>query len=174
MSGNFAQLPVHVAGNGALVALALEEAADAARDYLRSSKSAATRRAYAADARHFQSWCDRHGLEALPAAPETVCAYLAAMARSGLKASSISRRAAAIRFLHRAADLEPPTNSEAVKATLQGIRRSLGTAPVRKAPVTAEVVGMMLEALPEGLKGLRDRALLLLGFAGALRRQANV
>ena len=62
------------------------------------------------------------------------------------------------------ADLEPPTNSECVRATLRGIRRTVGAAPVRKAPALAEM----------SLKGLRDRALILLGFAGAFRRSELV
>src|SRR4029078_12537558 len=64
---------------------------------------------------------------------------------------------------------EPPTNSEAVKATLRGIRRSPRTAKVRKTPLLAETTRIMAEAAPTNLKGLRDRALLLLGFAGAFR-----
>src|SRR5262245_66178901 len=65
------------------------------------------------------------------------------------------------------AGYEPPTSSEAIKAVLAGIRRSIGTALTRKAPVTAETVRAIM---PSDLGGLRDRALLLVGFAGALRR----
>src|SRR5262245_36355620 len=67
----------------------------------------------------------------------------------------------------RMAGYEPPTSSEAIKAVLAGIRRSIGTALTRKAPATAETVRAIM---PSDLGGLRDRALLLLGFAGALRR----
>jgi len=77
--------------------------------------------------------------------------------------------------MHRVAGLEPPTNSEAIKAVLAGIRRSLGVAPVRKAPATAEALEAMLAVTPaDSLRGIRDRALLLLGFAGALRRSELV
>jgi site-specific recombinase XerD len=69
---------------------------------------------------------------------------------------------------------EPPTNSEAVRATLRGIRRSTGTARVRKTPILAETARAMAQAAPVGLKGFRDRALLLLGFAGAFRRSELV
>jgi integrase len=70
---------------------------------------------------------------------------------------------------------EPPTDSEAVKAVLAGIRRISGTAPTRKAPATAEALGAMLDCIEgESVKGKRDRALLLLGFAGALRRSELV
>jgi integrase len=69
---------------------------------------------------------------------------------------------------------EPPTNSEAIKAVLFGIKRSIGTAVTRKAPATAEAIRAMLEEMPTDIRGLRDRALLLLGFAGALRRSELV
>jgi integrase len=66
----------------------------------------------------------------------------------------------------------PPIRS--VRATLRGIRRSIGAAPARKAPVLADTARAMAQAAPAGLKGLRDRALLLLGFAGAFRRSELV
>ena len=76
--------------------------------------------------------------------------------------------------MHRMAGLESPTSSEAIKAVLAGIRRSIGTAATRKAPATAETVRTILAEMPADLRGLRDRALLLLGFAGALRRSELV
>jgi site-specific recombinase XerD len=69
--------------------VSLEEAAG---DYARASKSAATRKAYQADAADFTAWCRSHGLEPLPASVSTVATYLARLAKSGLKASTITRR----------------------------------------------------------------------------------
>jgi site-specific recombinase XerD len=106
--------------------------------------------------------------------PTTVAAFLAAEANRGVKPSTIGRRLAAIRYAHKLAGHEPPTNSEAVKATLRGIRRTAGSAPVRKAPATADKVLAMVDKSSTDLKGLRDRALLLLGFAGAFRRSELV
>jgi site-specific recombinase XerD len=136
--------------------LSLEEAASAAGDFAKASKSQATLKAYQADFRDFSAWCSRHGLEPLPASVAAVAAYLAAIARTGLRASTITRRTAAIRFMHRAAGLEPPTNTEAVKATLAGIRRSIGTAVNRKTEVTAETIRAMIDEIPNDLRGLRD------------------
>jgi integrase len=76
--------------------------------------------------------------------------------------------------MHRMSGIEPPTNNEGIKAVLAGIRRSLGTSVTRKAPATAETVRAIIADIPEDLRGLRDRALLLLGFAGALRRSKLV
>jgi integrase len=152
----------------------LEEASSAAVDFARASKSDATRRAYQADAANFVAWCRQHALEPLPASVETIAAYLASLARSGLKASTITRRCAGIRHMHRMAGFEPPTSSEAIKAVLSGIRRSIGTSATRKAPATADAVRCIIGEMPDDLRGLRDRAILLLGFAGALRRSELV
>lgn len=148
----------------------LEEAAG----YARAEKAAATRRAYKSDFALFRTWCETKRVPTLPAAPETVAAFLAAEADRGTKPSTIGRRLAAIRYAHKLAGHEPPTNSEAVKATLRGIRRTTGSAPVRKAPATADRILAMVGKADANVKGLRDRALLLLGFAGAFRRSELV
>jgi site-specific recombinase XerD len=110
---------------------------------------------------------------ALPAAPETVAAYLAAHAGTS-KASTLGRRVAAIRYAHKLAGLETPTDAEGVKATMRGIRRTFGGARNKKAPAVAAKMRSMVAVAPEGLAGLRDRALLLVGFAGAFRRSELV
>jgi integrase len=115
------------------------------------------------------------GVCSLPAAPQTVAGFLAAEAEAGRKPATIGRRGAAIRYAHKLAGYDdPPTNSEAVKATLRGIRRKKSTAPARKAPAVAETLRDMARAAPDRIKGLRDRALLLLGFGGAFRRSELV
>jgi site-specific recombinase XerD len=147
---------------------------DRAANFARQDKSPATRAAYKSDFATFQTWCNRRGVDSLPAAPETVASFLAAEAETGRKPATVGRRRAAIRYVHKLSGFEPPTNAEAVKATLRGIRRTMGTAPARKAPATAEIARDMARATPERLKGLRDRALLLLGFGGAFRRSELV
>ena len=144
------------------------------RTYLAAEKSQNTRRAYAADWADFTTWCGVAGCAPLPATPIDVARYLAKLADGGLKASTIERRVAAIRSIHKAAGLEPPTNSEGVKAVMRGIRRSIGKRQVKKAPATAEVLRPVIDALPAGLAGIRDRAILLFGFAAALRRSELV
>src|SRR6185312_17535072 len=116
--------------------------------------------------REAETSCLRHGVEPLPASMDTVAAYLAGLAKAGLKASTITRRCAGIRYLHRMAGYDPPTSSEAIKAGLAGIRRTIGTSVNTKAPATAEAIRAILQEMPSDLRGLRDRALLLLGFAG--------
>jgi site-specific recombinase XerD len=162
-----------LADAGALPA-AIEPELEEADCYARAEKAQATRRAYRSDFAQFRSWCEGKRVPALPAAPEAVAAFLAAEATRGAKVATISRRLAAIRYAHKLAGHEPPTNCEAVKATLRGIRRTAGSLPARKAPATADRVLAMAAKAATDLKGLRDRAILLLGFAAAFRRSELV
>jgi integrase len=145
----------------------------AALDLAKAEKAKSTRKAYGTDFRLFKVYCDGKGVSALPASPETVAAYLATEAQNA-KPSTIGRRVAAIRYAHKLANLDTPTDSEGVKATMRGIRRTFGGARNKKAPAVAAKMHSMVATAPEGLAGLRDRALLLLGFAGAFRRSELV
>jgi site-specific recombinase XerD len=144
------------------------------RAYLEASSSDNTRRAYKSDWADFTAWCEGAGESSLPATPISVATYIAQLADRGVKASTIQRRLAAIRAVHVAAGAEPPTNAEGVKATMRGIRRAKGTRPNKKAPATAEILGKLQAVFPDTLTGTRDRALVLLGFAAALRRSELV
>jgi hypothetical protein len=103
-----------------------------ASDFAKASKSKSTQAAYSSDFRIFdQSGCRERGLTALPAMPATVCAFLAQQAGLGKRASTLGRRLAAIGYFHRLANEPSPVGDETIKATLAGIRRSIGAAPVR-------------------------------------------
>jgi site-specific recombinase XerD len=154
----------------ALPAADIEKAADLARQ----EKAKATQRAYGSDFDIFRTWCAVRGVIALPATAESVAAFLACEVETGIRPSTIGRRVAAIRYAHKLAGHAVPTDDERVRATVRGIRRSLGTAARRKAPATAERIISMALGTGDGLKGLRDRALLLMGFAGAFRRSELV
>lgn len=147
-----------------------------AANYAAAEKAEATRRAYRSDFAQFKAWCgcQAPSREPLPASLETVAAYLAHLADAGLKASTITRRCAAIAYAHKLAGHESPTAAEPVKAVLRGIRRKIGTAVERKAPATAKAIAAMLRRIPNTLAGKRDRAILLLGFSAALRRSELV
>src|SRR5215216_6112855 len=154
---------------------AFEDAMSAARGFALSEKADATRLAYASDFRDFAAWCCTVDAVHLPASIATVGAYLASLQVRGLKVSTIDRRAAAIAYGHRLRGIEPPTSAEPVKAVLRGIRRRTGVAVERKAPATARAITGMLRRIPDStLSGKRDRALLLIGFAAALRRSELV
>ena len=153
---------------------AFSAALDSAKAYAGASKADRTVRAYRAAFDGFRIWCGDVGADAMPATVETTASYMASLADRGCKPSTIDLHAAAIAYAHRAAGFEPPTNSEPVKAVIRGIRRSVGTKVTRKAPATAEALKKILKKIPETLVGKRDRALLLIGFAAALRRSELV
>jgi len=143
---------------------------DSARGYMEASRSTATKRAYGSDWRIFTVWALERGISPLPASPSTICAFLASQAETGLSSSTLGRRLASIKLAHTSAEYESPTNSEKVRTTMKGIRRSIGTKPVQKAPATSDRLLDMVSYTPDTLRGLRDKAILLLGFGAALRR----
>lgn len=147
---------------------------DRAKAYAGAARSTRTMKAYASAFALFVTWCRTAGANSMPADPLTVAAYVAHLADTGRKPATIDLHVAAIGAVHRAGGFDNPTASEAVKATLRGTRRALGTRQVRKAPATAETVRKMLKKIPDGPAGLRDRALILIGFAAALRRSELV
>jgi site-specific recombinase XerD len=161
---------VAVAPVPALLASDLDRAVELARQ----EKAKATRRAYGSDFEIFRAWCADRDINSLPATPESVAAFLANEVERGIRPSTIGRRVASICYAHKLAGHPVPTDDERVKATVRGIRRTQGTAARKKAPATAERVIAMALGTGDGLKGMRDRALLLLGFAGAFRRSELV
>ena len=140
--------------------------------YARAAKSANTLRAYSAAMDDFREFCQDHGANPLPASPETVIAYL--VWTDEQKVSTIQIKLAAIAEAHRVADLPNPTTDEHVKTVMAGIRRELGTAVEKKEPITRQHLIGMTATLPADLRGKRDRAILLVGFAGAFRRSELV
>src|ERR1041385_9302075 len=157
-------------GAGAVV---LPPSLEQAREFIRASKAESTLRGYRADWRDFLAWCESHGLRPLPASPEAVASYIAECA-GRLKVGSIQRRLNAIAEAHKASAVESPTSTGMVRNTLKGIRRTLGTAAAQKAAALTADIRAMIAATGAGLIGARDRALILLGFAGAFRRSELV
>jgi site-specific recombinase XerD len=143
------------------------------REFIRASKAENTLRGYQSDWRDFCSWCESHGLCPLPANPEAVAAYIAECA-GRLKVGSVQRRLNAIAEAHKAMGLESPTHSPMVANTMKGIRRTKGTAPAQKKPTLTDDIRAMVDGTAAGVIGSRDRALILLGFAGAFRRSELV
>lgn len=151
----------------------LEEIGQEATRYLEQSRAANTRRAYRADWADFSAWCDRHRRMSMPAAPDTVAYYLADRSQQ-LKTSTLERRLATIAEAHRAAGHDSPTKAAQVKLVWAGIRREKGIAESHVKPVLTRHVRAMVSRLPDSLLGIRDRALILIGFAGAMRRSELV
>ena len=107
--------------------------------------------------------------------PSTIVLYITELATvQQRKVTTIDRRLAAIRKAHRTARLISPTEDITVEQTMRGIRRSYGAPPCGKAAAVTDIVRAMVATLPTTCKGVRDRALLLVGFAGAFRRSELV
>lgn len=155
--------------------LSLEQAREAAAAYARGSRAASTWRAYEADWRAFEAWCRAVKLAPLPATAHTVALFLSAEAKAGRAPATLGRRLAAIRLMHVGARHSSPHDAIEVAEVMRGIRRAWKRPPRQKAPAVDEDVKRMVDAVePQTVQGLRDRALLLLGFAGAFRRSELV
>jgi site-specific recombinase XerD len=144
-------------------------------DNLNAAVTDATRKRYRPVLRDFAVWCSARGVVSIPAIPATVADYISDMAARGSKAATIQLALAAIGAAHQAAGAEvQPTKSLLVKTTLRGIRRRIGAKQDQAKAVEKEDLIMMLAKLPDNLRGIRDRALLLIGFGAALRRSELV
>ena len=153
-------------------AASLEELIQKAKIFVAAAKAPATLKAYRNDWRDFESWCREHKLTALPSTPETIALYIADRA-STLASGTIARRLTSITKAHQASgytDSPATTRHFVVGETLKGIRRTMGTAQHGKAPLLSTDIRRIVAARREGLLGLRDAALVLIGFAGGFRR----
>lgn len=137
--------------------------------YARQALSKASLRAYRADWTHFLDWCDGRGVTGLPATVETVCDYLASMGETHARAT-IERRLVTIAQAHKLANHPWVPGHPRIRATLRGMFRLHGRPQIKAAAIELDEMRLILAALPNTLVGLRDRAILLLTFAGAMRR----
>lgn len=151
----------------------LAATADKASAFARQAKADNTARAYAADWRDFQQWATAHGLNTMPAAPETVALYLTQRAET-LTVATLQRRLASIVAAHRVHGYALDTRAEPLGSTWAGIRRAHGRPAQGQAPVLVEDVRAMVGAMDNSMKATRDHALILVGFAAALRRSELV
>jgi integrase len=159
----------------------LEDLMEEALGYHEKALSENTRRAYRRGWEDFAEFCEEHDFSPVPSTEQAVVLFLTERARS-LSPSTLKQRLAAIQHVHDQRDEKSPTRSKAVRNVMRGIRRDLGHAPRQAKPLLTADVKAMVDALPIGpsaagtgkgpkrLRGLRDRALILIGFAGALRR----
>jgi site-specific recombinase XerD len=150
---------------------ALELAKPLIAGYAANSKAKNTWRAYRSDIRDFADWCQANKLQTLPALPETVAAYLTFLAPH-CKVSTVKRRLSAISQQHLLAGYDSPTREAIVRVTMQGIRRTHAPQQTvrRVQPAVTSVMYKLVDQLGDSLIDTRDRALLLIGFAGAFRR----
>lgn len=167
-------LPAHLAGSGTL-----DRLIDTARDYAKASTAENTNKAYAADWNHFARWCRLKGAEPLPPSPEMIALYLADLASGAglspaLSVSTIERRVSGLAWQYAQRGFTLDRKNRHIAAVLAGIRRRHARPPVQKEAILPDDILAMTATLPHDLRGLRDRAIPLLGFAGGLRRSEIV
>ena len=167
-------LPAHVAGSGTL-----DRLVDTARDYARAAASENTLKAYAKDWAHFARWCRMKGAEPLPPSPEMIGLYLADLASGSglspaLSVSTIERRLSGLGWNYAQRGFTLDRKNRHIATVLAGIKRKHARPPVQKEAILPEDILAMVATLGFDLRGLRDRAILLLGYAGGLRRSEIV
>lgn len=173
-SGEALTLPSHVAGSGAL-----DRLVDTARDYAKAATAENTNKAYAADWAHFARWCRMKGTDPLPPSPEMVGLYLADLATPtgkapALSVSTIDRKLSGLTWHYAQRGFGLDRKDRHIATVLAGIKRKHARPPVQKEAILPEDILAMIATLSFDLRGLRDRAILLLGYAGGLRRSEIV
>lgn len=153
--------------------LNIENTSEQAQQYILHAKANNTIKSYKSDWKDFTAYCKREKVSSLTADASTVINYVADMAETK-KVSTIIRRLSSISQAHQAAGCGSPTFSFGVKAVVKGIKKTKGTLPNKKTAAVIEDIRAMVDTLDGKLIGLRDRALLLVGFAGAFRRSELV
>lgn len=139
-----------------------------------AARSSATRRAYSYDWTTFVTWAESHRRAALPASQKTVAAYIVQLDKNGLSNATIARTLASISTAHKLGGLATPTTSALVRDTFRGIKREKTFHRRKASPITLDHLGRLLEYCDNTSIGLRDRALVLVGWAAALRRSEIV
>lgn len=167
-------LPSHVAGSGTL-----DRLVETARDYARQATSENTLKAYSTDWSHFARWCRMRGADPMPTSAQLIGLYLADLAAPGgksvaLSVSSIERRLSGLTWGYAQRGERLDRKDRHIASVLAGIRRKHARPPAQKEAILPDDLRDMLATLPHDLRGLRDRAILLIGFAGGLRRSEIV
>lgn len=163
-------LPAHVAGSGSL-----DRLVDQARDYAAAATAENTNKAYKADWAHFASWCRRKGVDPLVPSPAVIGLYITDCAKPqdgspALSVSTIERRMSGLSANYRQQGLVLDLKDRHIASVWAGIKRLHGKPPQQKEAVLAEDVLEMVTALTFSLRDMRDRAIILVGYAGGLRR----
>ena len=172
------QIPSSVAGSGTL-----DKLVDKARDYARKSTAENTNLAYNKDWDHFSSWCRRKGAEPLVCDPQVIGLYITDLAAPSdgvlsasppLAVSTIERRLSGLAWNFKQRGQHLDRQDRHIATVLAGIRREHAKPPMQKEALFAEDIIEMISTLPFDLRGMRDKAILLIGYAGGLRRSEIV
>jgi integrase len=141
-----------------------------------AARTESTRHVYAGVWSRWERWCAGRGLAVLPGEPLAVCAYLTEQAAAGRAMGTLDLICTVIRHVHLACDLHNPADALAVRQVRRGLRRTHGSAPRRLArPLSVEEIRQIVDGIDRSTSiGIRDAAIILLGYASALRRSELV
>jgi integrase len=157
------------------VELALEQLVAGAASYAANARASATRKAYVTDWQLFETWCAARHLPSMPAPPQVIALYLTSLAdEQAQRPSTLKRKLTSIAHAHRSQGFPWQKSDPLICEVMSGIARRHGIAPRQKAPVCAPELAALVAPLGTGLRDLRDRAILLVGWAGAYRRSELV
>jgi integrase len=151
----------------------IDDYAESAARYVKTGQQGAvnTQRAYAGDWQRFTVWCADHDREPLPADVATLAAFVTSLAEAGKKVATIQRHCASVSKAHQLAGFLTPTDDRQFKTLLEGISREKGVKQKQAAAFTLAYFKRVIQSIDtQRPDGVRDRALLLLGLAGAFRR----
>lgn len=147
---------------------------DTAVELINNAKTKNTVKAYSSDWNQFVEFCEQNNLSPAPATPETVILYIAQMVNEGKAYATIRRRVVSIRVSHEKANVSNPVDHN-VKAAIDGAKKKLGANQIGKSPLLLEHIIQIVNKMDlTDIRDLRDRALILIGFAGFLRRSELV
>ena len=171
-AGSFGSLPVVSSGT-------LDRLVDTAKDYARHATAKNTNSAYKTDWAHFGSWCRRRGAEPLPPSPELIGLYIAECASPAppakpLAVATIERRLSGLAWHYQQRGFALDRKDRHIATVLAGIKRKHARPPVQKEAILRDDILDMIDTLDFGLRDMRDRAILLIGYAGGLRRSEIV
>ncbi len=169
---SFASLPAPGSGS-------LDRLVNTAKDYARHATAENTNAAYKTDWAHFSSWCRRRGAEPLPPFPELIGLYIAECASptppaKPLTVATIERRLSGLAWHYQQRGFTLDRKDRHIATVLAGIKRKHARPPLQKEAILRDDILDMIETLDYGLRDMRDRAILLIGYAGGLRRSEIV
>ena len=143
-----------------------------ARRFAKHARADNTARTYKGAQGQYFAWCKRKGVEALPGTPEQIAEYLAFLAvERGHPPNTIRTKFAGIRrWYTEQVGFDNCTRAPFVRNVLSGIQRELAVRPEQATALTSNLIARIVAVVPEGIRGLRDKALLLVGYSGAFRR----
>lgn len=157
-----------------IVLFEMQDLKQKAREYLENSKAENTKKAYRTDWQQFKKWCDNYSFQALPAKPEVIIYYITYLAKT-MKVSTIKRKMAAISQRHETSEFKSPTKTAIVRGVWNGLQREKGVKEIGKDALWLRQLREILKTIPKDrLIGVRNRALLVIGWSGALRRSEIV